>query len=170
MKSEFKIKEGPIDLTELQTKKEKLLELNNELKTNKLKYFETSRLKNQYEAETDVFAKQIEINYNKMKKALPLLEFNLLNQLRKEKVPGFYGFLIEFVDILPTVLFAFELSGLSKLCTLLVEDEAACEAVVNMNKKIKGKQINILPLSLVKRQPTLKKSVPNIEDCYSLLN
>lgn len=39
MKSEFKIKEGPIDLTELQTKKEKLLELSNELKTNKLKYF-----------------------------------------------------------------------------------------------------------------------------------
>lgn len=53
-----------------------------------------------------------------MRKVLPLLEFNLLNEARKEKIQGVYGFLIEFVDILPTVLFAYEMSGLNKLYTL----------------------------------------------------
>jgi chromosome segregation ATPase len=53
---------------------------------------------------------------------MPLLELNLLKELRKQKVQGVYGFLIEFVDIDPEVAFAYEIAGLNKLCTLLVED------------------------------------------------
>lgn len=53
---------------------------------------------------------------------MPLLETNLLKELRKQKVPGIYGFMIEFVEIDPSVAFAYEMSGLSKLCTLLVEN------------------------------------------------
>jgi hypothetical protein len=55
-----------------------------------------------------------------MRKVLPLLEFNLLNQVKARKIPGVYGFLIEYLDILPTVLFAYESAGMGKLCTLLV--------------------------------------------------
>lgn len=62
------------------------------------------------------------------------------------------------------------MSGLNKLCTLLVENEDVCQAVINLNRKVKGKQINVLPLSFMKRQPTIKKNLPTIEDCYSLLN
>lgn len=58
----------------------------------------------------------------KMRKVIPLLETNLLKELRKQKVPGIYGFLIDFVEIDPSVAFAYEMSGLSKLCTLLVEN------------------------------------------------
>ena len=47
--------------------------LNNKLKANKIKYFESNRLKNQYESEVDVFQKQKEVNYSKMRKILPLL-------------------------------------------------------------------------------------------------
>ena len=42
---------------------------------------------------------------------------------------------------------------------------------MNVNKKIKGKQINILPLSFVERTPGIKRpKPPKIDDCYSLLN
>jgi hypothetical protein len=37
--------------------------------------------------------------YIKMRKVLPLLDFNLLNELRREKIEGVYGFMIEFVEI-----------------------------------------------------------------------
>lgn len=63
------------------------------------------------------------------------------------------------------------MANLSKLCTLLVEDEKTCEAVIRVNQKIKGKQINIMPLSFVDRQPAVKKPKPtNVDDCYSLIN
>jgi hypothetical protein len=39
-----------------------------------------------------------------------------------------------------------------------------------MNKKIKGRQINILPLSFVKKAPHFKKAKPEADDCFSLLN
>ena len=65
-------------IKEEQKKKEDLSHINNELKANKIKFFESSRLKNQYESEIDVFEKQSEVNYGRMRKVLPLLEFNLL--------------------------------------------------------------------------------------------
>jgi len=67
-------------------------------------------------------------------------------------------------------LFAYEISGLNKLCTLLVENEQVCNVVVNLNKKIKGRQINILPMSFVKKMANPKRAVPEIDDCFSLLN
>ena len=68
------------------------------------------------------------------------------------------------------MLFAYELSGLNKLCTLLVENERVVEAVVNVNRKIKGRKINVLPMSFIERQPQMKKlKIPDISDCYSLL-
>lgn len=42
--------------------------------------------------------------------------------------------------------------------------------MIEANKRIKGKQINILPINIVKRQPFEKKSFPDVQDCYSLVN
>jgi len=35
---------------------------------------------------------------------------------------------------------------------------------------MKGRQINILPLSFVKKSPHMKKALPEVDDCFSLLN
>jgi hypothetical protein len=59
---------------------------------------------------------------------------------------------MDHLKIDSNVAFAYELSGLSKLCTLLVEDDNVAAKVVEINKKIHGKNINILPLSFVKSQ------------------
>jgi hypothetical protein len=64
------------------------------LRTNKIKYFEASRQKNQFDSELDVAKQHIEVNYSKMRKLLPYLDFNLLNELRKEKIEGVYGYFI----------------------------------------------------------------------------
>ena len=75
------------------------------------------------------------------------------------------------MEIEPDVLFAYEMSGLSKLCTLLVEDEKVCERVINLNRKIKGKQINVLPLSYIEKQAAARKpKLTAVDDCWSLLN
>jgi len=52
----------------------------------------------------------------------------------------------------------------------LVEDDKVAAKVVEANKKIHGKNINILPLSFVKSQVTVKRSVPNMDNVYSLIN
>lgn len=54
---------------------------------------------------------------------MPNLDFRLLKYLEENKVQGVYGYLIEFLQIDPNVAFAYELVGLSKLCTLLVKDD-----------------------------------------------
>jgi chromosome segregation ATPase len=149
LKSDIKIGQDQPMIEELQRKKEQLGHINNEIKANKISYFEENRKKNQFESEVEVFGQQKEVSYGKMRKRLPLLEFNLLNELRKRKINGVYGFLIEFLDININVCYAYEMAGLSKLCTLLVEDEAVCEKVIEINRLIKGKGINVLPLSIV---------------------
>lgn len=45
-----------------------------------------------------------------------------------------------------------------------------CAKVIEVNKKMKGRQINILPLSFIRKQPIEKKNYPINEDCFSLLN
>jgi hypothetical protein len=60
--------------------------------------------------------------------------------------------MIEHLKIDHNVSFAYELVGLNKLCTLLVENDNVAAQVVEINKKIKGKNVNILPLSYVKAQ------------------
>jgi chromosome segregation ATPase len=80
------------------------------------------------------------------------------------------GYVIEFVEIEPSVAFAYEMAGAGRLCTLLVEDEAACARVIDINRKVKGRQVNILPLTVLRRQPTEKHSPPATPDCHSLLN
>ena len=60
--------------------------------------------------------------------------------------------MIEHLKIDHNVSFAYELVGLNKLCTLLVENDNVAAQVVEINKKIKGKNVNILPLSYIKAQ------------------
>jgi len=83
---------------------------------------------------------------------MPMMDFRLLRWLEENKVEGVYGYLIEHLQIVSSVAFAYEMAGLGKLCTLLVEDDKVAAKVVEINKKIHGKNINILPLSYVKSQ------------------
>lgn len=101
---------------------------------------------------------------------MPLLDFDFLALIRKQQLVGVYGYLIEFVDIDPNVSFAYEIAGLNKLCTLLVEDENVCSRVISLNRQAKGRQINILPLSFVRQMALEKKNYPKEQDCFSLLN
>lgn len=57
-----------------------------------------------------------------MKRFMPYLDFTLLDTLRESRVPGVYGYFIEFVKIDEDVSFAYEMAGMTKLCSLLVED------------------------------------------------
>jgi chromosome segregation ATPase len=95
----------------------------------------------------------------------------LLRELKKQKINGVFGFLLEFVEIDPSVAFAYEMAGAGRLCTLLVEEEVVCSKVIEVNRKLKGRQVNMLPLSVVRRQPTEKHNTPSsAEDYCSLLN
>ena len=42
--------------------------------------------------------------------------------------------------------------------------------MVALNRELKGRQIQILPLSFVSRSPAIKKNIPSVDDCFSLLN
>ena len=55
-----------------------------------------------------------------VRRILPMMDFRLLKWLEENKVEGVYGYLIEHLKIDSNVAFAYELAGLSKLCTLLV--------------------------------------------------
>lgn len=106
----------------------------------------------------------------KLKKVLPLLDFNLLKEVRKARIRGVYGYFIEFVEINEHLAFAYEIAGINKLCSLLVEDENACIEVIELNKKIKGRQINIIQLDYLRRQPVEQKSFPKSNDVSKLIN
>jgi chromosome segregation ATPase len=53
---------------------------------------------------------------------MPLIDFGLLEYCRQQKIEGVYGYLIEFVKIDRNVCFAYEIAGMNKLCSLLVEN------------------------------------------------
>ena len=89
-----------------------------------------------------------------------MVDLRLRQWLEDNKVEGVYGYLIEHLRIDKEVAFAYELAGLSKLCTLLVENDQVAAKVIEMNKKIRGKNINILPLSYIKTQAVEKRSYP----------
>ncbi len=42
--------------------------------------------------------------------------------------------------------------------------------MIEVNRRMKGKQINMLPLSVLRRQTAEKHNSPNHPDCHSLLN
>jgi chromosome segregation ATPase len=67
-------------------------------------------------------------------------------------VKGVYGYLIDYLKIDKNISFAYEIAGISKLCTLLVEDDKVASQVIDINRKMKGKNISIMPLSFVKSQ------------------
>jgi hypothetical protein len=43
-----------------------------------------------------------------------------------------------------------------------VRDESVCGKVVELNKKLKGRQINILPVSFALRQAAEKRAYPTV--------
>ena len=88
-----------------------------------------------------------------------MIDLNFLDQL-KMRIQGVYGYLIEFLDIHPNVSFAYEMTGINRLCSLLVEDEAASTAVIEINRKSKGRKINILQLDYFRSRPFGKKIKP----------
>ena len=91
---------------------------------------------------------------------MPLIDLNFLDVLRKKKIKGVYGYLIEFLDIHPNLNFAYEMTGINRLCSLLVEDESVSTAVIEINKKTKGRKINILQLDYFRSRPFGKKIKP----------
>lgn len=167
---EFKVQSGAREGEEAASLKEKLGTVGLELKAAKMKMFEENRVKNQLEAEVEALGQQSAAYLHRLRKALPLLDLSLLRELRRQKVPGVLGYVIEFVEIESSVAFAYEMAGAGRLCTLLVEDEAACAKVIEANRKMKGRQVNILPVTVLRRQPTEKHNAPAAADCLSLLN
>lgn len=47
-----------------------------------------------------------------------------------------------------------------KLCSLLVEDEEVAAKLIELNRRKKGRNVNILPLSFVKNSTDPKVNVP----------
>lgn len=45
-----------------------------------------------------------------------------------------------------------------------------CAKVIEINRKLKGKQVNMLPVSVLKRLPFEKHNIPTSRDCHGLLN
>lgn len=53
---------------------------------------------------------------------------------------------------------------------LLVEDDQVAAKVIEINKKIQGKNVSIMPLNFVKTQVLEKRSYPKMENVYPLIN
>ncbi len=140
------------------------------MKKVRIQQIESGRTKMNLECEIQTVTARRKNLDDTVKKILPMVDFRLLKWLEESKVEGVYGYLIEHLKVDPNVAFAYELTGLSKLCTLLVQDDKVAAKVVEINKKIHGKNINILPLSFVKLQATERRSIPDMENVWSLVN
>lgn len=77
--------------------KQSLDDLARLLKENKISTLEKTRQKNSLESELELVKNQKQGIGFKLKKALPLLDFNLTRNLQALKIPGVYGYLIEFL-------------------------------------------------------------------------
>lgn len=80
-----------------------------------------------------------------------LVNFDLLEHIRKRKVRGVYGYLIDYLEISEDVSFAYDIANRNKFFALVVEDGETAKEVININREIKGKQVNIYTLDNLRR-------------------
>lgn len=59
---------------------------------------------------------------------------------------------------------------MQKLGMLLVEDDQVAAKVIEINKKIQGKNVSIMPLNFVRTQVLEKRAYPKMENVYPLIN
>ena len=59
---------------------------------------------------------------------------------------------------------------MQKLCSLIVEDDKVASTVINLNKKLKGRQVNMIPLNYVRNSVMEKKNYPSQEDAFQLIS
>jgi chromosome segregation ATPase len=144
--------------------------LEEEFRHHRMKQIETGRLKMNLECQSSTLLNKKKTLDDFIKKILPFVDFRLLAWLKENRVEGVHGYLLEHVRIDENVAFAYELSGMQKLGMLLVEDDQVAAKVIEINKKIQGKNVSIMPLNFVKTQVLEKRSYPKMENVYPLIN
>ena len=94
-----------------------------------------NQLKNQME--------QLSINF-------PNFEtFKTVSTLKNLKIPGFYGLVLDLIDVNPKVRNAIDLILKDRLYTIIVDTMETAKKILNENKKLNGPVINIIPLDFI---------------------
>lgn len=73
-------------------------------------------------------------------------------QAKLQGTPGYYGFLIDNIEIPSKILHCVEHLFRGKLFSIIVEDEEVANKVLAVNRQIKGGKVNVYPLSWVDPQ------------------
>ena len=94
-----------------------------------------NQLKNQME--------QLSINF-------PNFEiFKTVTTLKKLKIPGLYGLVLDLIDANPKVRNAIDLILKDRLYTIIADSMETAKKILDENKKINGPVINIIPLDFI---------------------
>ena len=90
--------------------------------------------------------------------------------LKERQVPGFLGFLLDFLDCTPEVIGCVDLAGKQRLFSIITTDMDAAKQVLKINEEIKGSVINIFPLSIMGDIDVKIRAYPDRKDVQPLTN
>ena len=82
-----------------------------------------------------------------------LVNFDLMAELKRQRIRGIYGYLIDYLQINGDVSFAYDMANKNKFFALIVEDNAAVKEVLRINRELKGRQVNIYTLQNLRKEP-----------------
>lgn len=122
---------------------------------------EIKALKTKYQAEVEVLEK-VEPIFSTLRR--------LRAQILEKKVPGFRGFMIDFIECNVNFYATLDLALKNKLFSVIVDDLEAAKYILELNSQIKGGVINIFPLSQVEHMQVKHKDFPIQDDIQPLLN
>ena len=115
-----------------------------------------TQLKNQME--------QLSINF-------PNFEiFKTVTTLKKLKIPGLYGLVLDLIDANPKVRNAIDLILKDRLYTLIVDSMETAKKILDENKKINGPVINIIPLDFIEDDENNDTAIDSDEDDEWIIN
>lgn len=90
-----------------------------------------------------------------------LVNFDLMAELRRRRLRGVYGYLVDYLRIHEDVSFAYDIANRNRFFAILVEDGETAREVIKVNKEIRGKQVNIYTLEALRREPEEYRKYPS---------
>lgn len=109
--------------------------------------------------------KQIQDQLQKQIRSNFLITLEKLEELILEKkISGYYGLLIEHLQINPQFLFAYDIACKGKLFSVIVDNENTAFQIVEIIKSLKGSNITIYPLSWLNQQDDIEEARVKIKE------
>ena len=85
--------------------------------------------------------------------------FKTVTTLKKLKIPGLYGLVLDLIDANPKVRNAIDLILKDRLYTIIADSMETAKKILEENKKLNGPVINIIPLDFIE----LNNNIDNID-------